>query len=221
MCARNRRTTRAKELLVSAPVLKASTTLNITRKVVLRPHDDLPALSSGVSVPSVYIEFNDGVRTYLAFEDEDFAVEMWQAEDGTYNTVDDGGRGDEWPASWSEEQVEGVREYASQLHQNVDADAHGVSVDLITGDIAAAILANARGESRSWNDEIPAPVRAVARATKVLDVWVDVADEEPETYVGDAMADLFHYLAKHNVDIDEVIDAARVRFEDEVANPLF
>lgn len=195
-------------------------TVDIVKQVKLHPRDPLPPLPDGIGAPTASLEFNDGIRTNLYFDAEDFWVEMWQTYDGTYNSIDDGGRGNKWPASWTEEQVEDVREYASQLHQNVDIDAYTVSGDVITGDVAAAILANAVGADHlDQGDELAIGERGAQTAAKHLAGWVDVSDD-PETYVGDALADLFHLLKKHNVDVSAVMASSFERFEDEVAHPF-
>lgn len=193
----------------------------IAKTVQLMRHDPLPELPEGIAAPDVHIGFDGGPRTYFTFGDDTF-FEVWELGDEMYNSIDDYDerRGRSWPDTWSAEQIDGVREYATKFAQNVEADVYAVTTATVSGATSDSIIANVRGTTPANDDSQPAGDRAAERASKILDVWVDTRDEGLAVGLSDALADLRHWAAANQVSMQDALTDSANRFDDEVRHPF-
>ena len=191
----------------------------------------LPPYPESLSEPTVTCDFENGPQTYVTVEDR--TVIFWSGlvdHNGgeTSNSYDDGG--DDELADFDEPSRRALIVWGSAVQERTRRTVESMTAQSIEDPkVLAAVVAAATGKPRTFEEtdhSVPAPDRAVARATKQLGAWVGAAietgsdNEEPNReHVADVLSDLLHFCDANGIDFDQALASGTFVYNDEIRDP--
>ena len=188
--------------------------------------DDLPGYPADLPAPNVSWELSDGrVETFVQVGDR--GITFWQNdEDESFNSFEN-----RLGFSDADASDQALLDWGTALNGRIN-NLHYETQHAIVSQTQAAVLNAALGRPMPPEDELEpnAVTRGIARADRVLSVWgldlptgnesaIDRAEIE-QTAVSDALTDLRHWAAAHDIDIDAAaIASSATMFDDEQESP--